>query len=266
MALTPMGTLVVLGMEHTAHAAATVAFIALAATWLADDDAEARVSWRRALPVALLAFSTTLWRYEGMFPVALVVALAFARRRGRLGVMIAAAGALPIVSFGLYAKAHGAHFLPTPVLLKGRHFDWKDLSTIFDLLGGDLLDRFGTEGYALAVAVACAALAFYLTRRDGFWSSNVLALVLTLGMISLHLELASVGWFFRYESYLLVTGVTVVGATLARILPPPRELWRAARAQRRAHLVRTNEPIARGNPHSERRPKAGDAPRAAGSH
>ena len=232
MALTPMGTLVVLGMEHTAHAAATIAFLTVAATWLADDDAEARVSWRRALPVAALALGTTLWRYEGMFPVAMVVALAFARLRGRLGVMVAAGGALPIVLFGLYSKAHGAHFLPTPVLLKGRHFDFKDLSTIFDLLGGDLLDRFGTEGYALAVAVACAGLAFHLTRKDGFWSANVLALILTLGMIAMHLELASVGWFFRYESYLLATGTTVVGATLARILPPPRELLKAAHAQR----------------------------------
>ncbi len=232
MALTPMGTLVVLGMEHTAHAAATVAFVTMASSWLADADAEARASWRRALPIAGLAFATTLWRYEGMFPVALVVALAFARRRARLGAMIAAGGALPIVLFGLYSKSHGAHFLPTPVLLKGRHFDFNDLSTIFDLLGGDLLDRFGTEGYALAVAVACAALAFLLGRRDGFWSTNVLALLLTLGMIALHLELASVGWFFRYESYFLATGITVAGASLVNLLPPRVELWKAARAQR----------------------------------
>jgi protein involved in polysaccharide export with SLBB domain len=232
MALTPMGTLVVLGMEHTAHAAATIAFLTLAATWLSDDDAEARVSWRRALPVAALALATTLWRYEGMFPVAMVVALAFARRRARLGAMIAAGGALPIVLFGLYSKAHGAHFLPTPVLLKGRHFDFTDLSTIFDLLGGDLLDRFGTEGYALAVAVGCAGLAYFLTRRDGFWTKNVLALLLTLGMICMHLEVASVGWFYRYESYLLATGTTVIGATLVSMFPPPREVWKAARAQR----------------------------------
>ena len=230
MALTPMATLVVLGMEHTAHTVATIALLTTASIWLAGDNTdEAKASWRRALPVAAWALGTTLWRYEGMFPVAMIVALAFARRRFRPGVVVAAAGALPIVLFGLYSKAHGAHFLPTPVLLKGRHFDFKDLSTIFDLLGGDLLDKFGTEGYALALAVACAALAFTLVRRDGFWTANVLAILLTFGMILMHLEVASVGWFFRYESYFLATGITIVGATVARLLPPPRELWSASK-------------------------------------
>ena len=132
--------------------------------------------------------------------------------------LIALGGALPIVLFGIYSKAHGAHFLPTPVLFKGRHFDLKDVTAYFDLLGGDLLDRFGTEAYALSLAVAAAGLAFYLIRRDGFWTPNVLALLLTLGTVILHLELASVGWFFRYESYFLAMGVTFLGATLARLL------------------------------------------------
>lgn len=232
MVLTPMATLVILGMEHTAHAAANIALLGTAVLWLVDDAPDAKTSLRRVLGVAAWAGATTLWRYEGMFPVAIVVALALARRRVRPAALIALGGAVPIVLFGVYSKAHGAHFLPTPVLLKGRHFDLGDVSAYFDLLGGDLLDRFGTEGYALAIAVAIAALAFYLVRRDGFWTANVLALLTTLGTVILHLELASVGWFFRYESYLLATGVAVIGATLARLLPPPRELWRIARAEK----------------------------------
>ena len=231
MALTPMATLVVLGMEHTAHAAATVMFVTAATTWLAEDTTEAKTSLRRVLPVAAWACATTLWRYEGMFPIALVVGLSLLRRRVRPGALVALGGAVPIVLFGLYAKAHGSHFLPTPVLLKGRHFDLKDATAYFDLLGGDLIDRFGTEGYAVSIAVACAGLAFYLIRREGFWTTNALALLVTLGTVIFHLELASVGWFYRYESYLLVTGLTFTAATLVRLLPPPRELWRACRAK-----------------------------------
>lgn len=231
MVFTPMATLVVLGMEHTAHAVATVAFVTAATAWLADDGEEARTSFRRVLPVAALAGATTTWRYEGMFPVALIFGLALLRRRARGGLAVASGGALPILLFGIYSTSHGSHFLPTPVLLKGRHFDLRDLTSYGDLLGGDLLDRFGTEGYALAIAVACAGLAFYLVRRDGVWTANVLALLVTLVMVMMHLELASVGWFFRYESYLLVTGITFVGATLVRVLPSPRELPRTFRGQ-----------------------------------
>lgn len=232
MILTPMATLVVLGMEHTAHAAANIAFVVSAVTWLADDSPDAKTSTRRALDVAAWAFATTLWRYEGMFPVALVIALAVARRRTRPALLVGVGGALPIVLFGLYSKAHGAHFLPTPVLLKGRHFVFTDVSAYFDLLGGDLLDRFGAEGFAVAVAVAAAAFAFHCVRRETFWTPNVLALVITLGTVILHMELASVGWFFRYESYFIALGVTIVGATLARLLPSPRELWALVRAER----------------------------------
>lgn len=232
MILTPMATLIVLGMEHTAHAAANIAFITTAVLWLVDDSPDAKTSVRSALAVAAWAGATTLWRYEGMFPVALVVGLALARRRLRPAALVALGGAVPIVLFGLYSKAHGAHFLPTPVLLKGRHFVFGDVSAYFDLLGGDLLDRFGTEAYALAIAVAAAALAFHLIRRDGFWTANVLALVVTVGTVVLHLELASVGWFFRYESYFIAMGVAFVGATFARLLPAPAELWRIAKTEK----------------------------------
>ena len=234
MVLAPMATLVVLGMEHTAHAAATIAFLAVATSWLseADDDDGKAGTLRRALPVAAWAASTTLWRYEGMFVVALVVGLAVLRRRVRAAAVVAATGALPIVLFGLYSKARGSHFLPVPVILKGRHFDVTEPGAWGSVLGGDLLDRFTSEGYALGIAVAIVLLAFYLVRRDGFWTTNVLALLLTLGMIVLHLELAAVGWFFRYEAYLLATGVTVIGATLARLLPPPRELWHVVKARK----------------------------------
>lgn len=232
MMLTPMATLVVLGMEHTAHAAANIAFITSATLWLVDESPDAKTSLRRALAVSAWAGATTLWRYEGMFPVAIVIGLALLRRRIRPAALVAAGGALPIVLFGIFSKAHGAHFLPTPVLLKGRHIEFGDITAYFDLLGGDLLDRFGTEGYALAIAVAAAGLAFYLVRRDGFWTANVLALVVALGTVILHMELASVGWFFRYESYFIAMGVTFAGATLARVLPPPRELWAIARAEK----------------------------------
>jgi hypothetical protein len=62
MVLTPMATLVILGMEHTAHAAANIAFLASAILWLVDDAPDARTSLRRVLSVAAWAGATTLWR------------------------------------------------------------------------------------------------------------------------------------------------------------------------------------------------------------
>jgi hypothetical protein len=213
--LTPLPTLVVLGMEHTAHAATAVAFVGVASAWLA--------SAGRARPwgVASWAAASTLFRYEGLFVVALVVALAFARGRRREALVVAASASAPVLAFGAWAMAHGAPFLPVPVLLKERPID---RAHVGDLLGLGLMDRLGTEGALLAVMLSCAGLAYFSVRRAGAWSAPSLALVLTLGMSLLHIELAGLGWFYRYESYLLATGLAFGVATLVDLLPSGRDL------------------------------------------
>ncbi len=218
--LTPLPTVVVLGMEHTAHATATIAFVAMASAWLAKDERG------RVWPVALCAAATTLWRYEGAFPVALVALIAWRRGRFKEGAIVSAVGAAPIFLFGAYAKAKGGLFLPTPVVLKGRHLDWSHLG---DVLGVDLMDRLGTEGAVLAVVLACALLGFLITRGRAL-SALGLALGITTGMTLMHLELASVGWFFRYESYLLATGILFSALALGSLLPAPRDIVAKLRA------------------------------------
>lgn len=219
---TPLPTLVVLGMEHTLHATATIALVGVASAWLAKDGAG------QAWHVALLAAGTTLWRYEGAFPVALVALLAWRRGRLREGAAIALAGAAPILLFGAYSKAKGGLFLPTPVVLKGRHLD---LGHLGDVLGVDLMDRLGVEGAVLAVIVASALTGFLVARRDGPTARLPIALGITTVMILMHLELASVGWFFRYESYLLATGLLFSVLALGALLPAPRALLARLRAE-----------------------------------
>lgn len=227
---TPLPTLVVLGMEHTAHAAANIALLTAATTWLAADTEDRR----GALGVAICAALTTLCRFEGMFPVAMIVALAVVRKRTRGAAIVAAAGAFPVVAFGIYSKAHGAFFLPTPVVLKGRHFDIDSLGEMF---GKDLVNRFNYETYVPVIACACAIAFFAMARRDGFWSRSALAPGIALFVLLTHVLLAGVGWFFRYESYFIATGLVVVGSALAREMPPRRELARWIRERPTAALA-----------------------------
>lgn len=217
--LTPLPTLVVLGMEHTAHTAANIALIAAGALWLSDSKERSEFN-RNVFVVAALAFNASLWRYEGAFPTAIIAGLALLRRRPRAGAFVLAAGALPGVAFGLYAKAKGSLFLPVPVVLKGRHFD----EHFADVLGIDLMDRLGAEASILVVAIACAVVFVLLVRTRGFWTPLPIALVVTVVVMMLHLNFASIGWFFRYESYLLATGITFAIAGFAVLLPAPRDV------------------------------------------
>ena len=219
--LTPMPTVIVLGMEHTAHIVAHIAFVTAAVLWLPDPAEDAPTNLRATLRVAALAAFVTLWRYEGIFPIFLVCLLAGYRRRWRSATIIGGAGAVPILAFGLYSKAHGSLFLPVPVVLKGRHFDWHKLG---DVLGVDLMDRFGTEAPVLVIAVACAILGLGLVLRSEVWTPRGLALTTTLAVVFFHVELASLGWFYRYESYLLASGIAFAGIAFASFVPSRAEL------------------------------------------
>ena len=219
---TPLPTLVVIGMEHTPHALLSILFVAEASRVLAADDAKPR-------RLLFLAFLLTSIRFEGLFLIGFVTLLALGRRRFRLAGPVLLAGGLPVFLFGLYAKAHGGLFLPTSVVLKGRHFRFDHASDVGDLLGGDLLHKLGTEGHLLSVTLVALVLALVGIRKDGLFARRNVALVLCVGATLAHVELASLGWFFRYEAYLVALSLTFIGVALADLLPEPGALFATMR-------------------------------------
>ena len=225
VALTPMPTLIILGMEHSGHTLAMIGFIAEASLWLAGDPSTTRVPKTVVLWAAVL----TLWRYEGMFPVAIVFALATVRRRFAAALATAAAGAAPIVMFGFYLWVRYGSFLPLPVILKGHHIEIHDLGDVGDALGGDLLNKIASEPHVLAVAVFTAGAVVLVAMTEGFWTPACLACLITFGSLVFHVQFAALGWFFRYESYLMAAGITFGGIAALRRLPAPGALKTAIR-------------------------------------
>jgi hypothetical protein len=91
------------------------------------------------------------------------------------------------------------------------------------------MDRLGTESAVMVVTLSCAAVGFLVMRRSGFWSPLALTLFTTFGVILIHLNFASLGWFYRYESYLLATGIAFSTIGLASLLPSLAEVSTLAR-------------------------------------
>lgn len=138
-------------------------------------------------------------RYEALFQVA-VAALVFAWR-GRWGhaMAVAAGAALGVGAFGAWTLAHGAGFLPNSLLMKGA-------------LGHGFLANLRAnlqEGTAAFVLVALVAVLLPAAGRfrDGG--------VLFVGTALLHLTFASVGWYYRYEAWLLAWGTAWVVCAVA---------------------------------------------------
>ena len=198
-------------MEHVLHALVLVAFVAAAAR----DVAEKRLRWS----VAALAALAVAVRYESLFAIGFVFLFLCARKSFRAAARLAAFAALPVFAFGVWSKLHGGSFLPTSVLLKGRPIEIRSATDAVDLFGGDVLHHLSQEAHLFALGIAAAWLAWWSAKNRGMWAPRTIALAASLGALIAHIELAGLGWFYRYDSYLVILLVTIVGIAIGTEAP-----------------------------------------------
>ncbi len=223
--VTPLSTLVIIGMEHTLHAMATVLLATEAAVWLArDQDTDARKRWRLVLILGALGALDAASRYEGCFLVALVCGLGALRHRLRESVVLGAVAAVPVLGFGLWSMLHGGRLLPNSVLLKGHPLRVKSISDLGDFFGGDLVHRATIEPHLFACVVSAAILLLIVRRRLGPRTTQGTFLVLAIGTTLAHMQFANLEWFFRYEAYTVTLTTAAVGVACARLWPSARAL------------------------------------------
>jgi hypothetical protein len=218
--LTPLPTLVLAGMEHTLHVAAVL--------WLLDrvravDDEAADRSWTALALLAAAAALATAARYESLFLVAPAAVLLTVDGRRRAGLVTALAGAAPPAAYSAVAIGHGWPALPNSLLLKGAAFEGAGVAGLADRLGGHALRALVHAPHLLMLLAAVLALSALLPGSRALRRWDTMFVVATL----LHLQLAAIGWLFRYEAYLVAIGIAVVArhvgdglAALTRARPP----------------------------------------------
>ncbi len=192
----PMVTLTLVAMEHLLHTLAT-----LAMAWLALHYFE-RPSSRSLALLAMAAAALTSVRYEGAFLVAATAVLLACQKRWWSAVVVSATGALPLVLFGLYSRAHGGFFLPNSLILKHQP------------IGFGTLCRLRMVGECPELLVLGIAAVLLLALRDAVSTQARRLLQLFLLTWLAHQMLAAYGWFYRYEAYLIAlgwVGVAVAG-------------------------------------------------------
>lgn len=203
---TPMPIVTLTGMEHLLQAAATVAFVALAAEVVVSDT----VSGKSAVYLAALAALVTGIRYEGMFLLAITCVLLVLRKRWKVAFLCAIVGMLPVVVFGFISMRHGSYFFPNPLLMKSK-FEHIALWDITKLVYYALRNM--QEPHILVLCFgALVAIAIRARNGDLLRSSKQVMLLLFIGSTAMHLTFAQIGWAFRYEAYLVATGIVVIAA------------------------------------------------------
>jgi hypothetical protein len=226
--LTPLPALALSGMEHTFHIALVLLFAAAACRYLGRDSSFSTADLYRIL--ALVAVMAMV-RYESLFLAAIFSALALLRRKWLPAGLVMIAATVPVLLFGLISVSQGWGWLPNSVLLKGNMPQLSSARGILMFLGLRSLRMLFLTPHLLGLTGLLAAAWWIGKARHGvsFWAPPQLMLFMAVAALVLHLQFASVGWFFRYEAYLVALGVMALAcnrfdATLREIFSPAA--WR----------------------------------------
>jgi hypothetical protein len=214
----PMLTLVFIGMEHCLHLFLWLAFLGLATSLLnlEKDSLDSPAARRRLLyEVVAIGAVMSLVRIEGLFALSAVALLLLLRRRMLDAIMLGLA-AVPLVAFSVWSLSQGGGFLPNSLLMKGKIPQWKPGSLLF-FLTSSIYEEFAktTDLLILFLLVALGAIA---TKKEGSGARTRVAAWLWTMTAVLHLQFARTGWYFRYEAYLVVSGMLLVAVLWSPIL------------------------------------------------
>jgi hypothetical protein len=203
---TPLFVVGVIGMEHSLHVLLTLLFLG----WFLRDPGESSQGERLG-SIALITALMVATRYEGLFFVAPAVAVLALQRRWKAAVSIAVGAAIPVVSYAAVSLAHGAWYLPNSVALKGASGDHPGLLQAGANIAARIAENF-QEGAQLFLLLACVAIAAVVLLRPKRRFAIPLILVLSAGC--LHIALAQVGMYYRYDAYLFAAGIIALASAI----------------------------------------------------
>jgi hypothetical protein len=220
MFLTPMPPLILGGMEHVLQILVAMMFVYLAAEVLSSGSANAGNRYSRLL--LMLAPIVTSVRYEGVFMVCVVCLLFIVRGRWWYASCLGTAAIVPIGVYAIVSLRHGSFPLPNPLLIKAAMPDASSvIGKIKLVIAYDAYWKIISTPHVLCLTVS--AIVFFLLRADmakGMWERCQILIAVFVPSTFLHMELAGVGWLYRYEAYLVVLGVLIVAIASHELLLP----------------------------------------------
>lgn len=213
---TPLPSLVFCGQEHTLHLLFAIPFVCLSSKILSNE----KSSNLQSSLLLILAPLLTMTRYEGLFLVIVAGCLFVVRRKRLYALLLGGLGILPIMIYGLLSVSKGWYFLPNPVLLKGNVPNFSSLEGVIRFFGGLGYYRIAKNPHILTLILGVLIL-FHLqySRQRKIWTESTIMIIIFVTTALLHVQLAGVGWFYRYEAYLVGLGIFVMAISLREYLP-----------------------------------------------
>lgn len=215
---TPLPTLVFVGMEHIIQTLLVILFVYFSAKVIASYD-ENQKKWFKSYDIILLILApfVTAIRYEGLVLLAVICVLIFIYRKFLYSIILGLIGTLPVIIYGLISISNGWYFLPNSIILKERV---------------NILPYFITHHQIQLIPVEiqflellCAYIIFiglYYFLNHNILKKRIKKEILIMNVIlisigTINFLFAGVGWFYRYDAYLVALGIFIIALSLSEI-------------------------------------------------
>lgn len=209
---TPLLPLVFTGLEHVLHALLALLFINTSAKTLSTDS---NSSYKVLLILGMLMI---LVRYEAGFMISAVAFLFLIRKKWIHSLLLVTAGAAPISLFGFFSLHKGWYFLPNSVLLKGNVPDFSSFRNFANWLAEPWKLAFSHPHMMLLLLISLFILFILLFKERTLWKPSTIMVFLFSISIITHIQFAKIGWFYRYEAYLLILGIFTIIMAVQEII------------------------------------------------
>lgn len=212
----PLAPLVLSGMETSLQVFLTLAF-AWETARILRQDAKEPLTRRAWIGLVLLGMAFSATRYEHLALIALAALGLLLRRRWGLAAALLGAALLPVVIFGLVSMANGWFFFPSSVMVKAfvqGETLWSDPQRLFM----DRIDLLWSQHHLQVLVVpALAGLLISLFWRFASAGLRWLAF-LFIPAAAAHVLFGHLGWFYRYEAYIVGLGWVVLVSMLGALV------------------------------------------------
>ena len=202
MAFIPALVITFLGMEHFLHLLLSLIFLIYYRKYFENNNT------KKNLILGMLSALLMSTRYESAFIIIPFVILSLLRKNFQKAFIMIIFAAIPVVLFGLYSVINGWYFLPTSLMLKSSQIDNFNFNEFLKFLFYFPLKKLYLNSGITSIISSLLILGYFqYINRQNIKSTDYYITICIISTFLLHLVFAQLGWFYRYEAYLIGIGL-----------------------------------------------------------
>jgi hypothetical protein len=215
--MVPLPLLVTSGLEHTLHSLSILLLLFYGTEQICRKGLMSRYD---TLMLGLLSMFAVMSRYESVALIAIIILALALRKRFLASLITAVAASIPIIIWGLISLHYGAYFLPNSILLKSRVPAVNAANPLALFLSTSVETVMAHPFLPVLSLFPLLYLLFSRMRGDIESSLQTLNLLFFL-MDWAQILFGKLDSFYRYDGYVILSGVMVIAIDMDRMLRGP---------------------------------------------